>query len=64
LNIEVNFVSSNISYEIFIVPTRILRSMILKVRGLPVEKKLLFSDFKENVIFWTDFRKRVKCKIS
>ena len=64
MNIEVNFVSSNISYEIFIVPTRILRSMILKVRGLPVEKKLLFSDFKENVIFWTDFRKRVKCKIS
>jgi hypothetical protein len=56
--------SQHVLHETFLILRRIERDVIKKYIYLHVKYPLFLSDLNETWIFWTDFRKFFKCKIS
>jgi hypothetical protein len=50
--------------EIFVIPRRTVKDMIKNDIGLHVKYPLFLSDFKETLIFSSEFLKILKCKTS
>ena len=50
--------------ETFLIRRRMQRDIVINVKGLCVKYLLLLSHFNETLIFWIDFRRKIKCQIA
>jgi hypothetical protein len=49
--------------ETFLIRRRMQRDIVINVKGLYVKYLLFLSHFNETLIFWIDFRRKIKCQI-